>query len=53
MISGRWAARARTVLTAFVRLVLAPGRLLLFLADCLLPPRPWDAGAWTPRKHAH
>jgi hypothetical protein len=34
---------------AVVRAVIvAPVQVSLFLADCVLRPRPWDSAAWTP-----
>jgi hypothetical protein len=30
------------------RVLSAPLRLLLFIADCLLAPRPWDPGGFRP-----
>lgn len=37
-----------------VRAVLmAPVQISLFLADCVLRPRPWDAAAWAPHDRPH
>ena len=35
-------------LAVFRAIILAPAQVSLFLADCLLRPRPWDSAAWTP-----
>ena len=38
---------------ALVRaVILAPVQVSLFLADCVLRPRPWDSAAWTPNDGA-
>ena len=34
-------------------IIMVPAQASLFLADCLLRPRPWDAGAWTPHDRPH
>ena len=42
-----------TMITALREVLLAPVRVVGFLADCALRPRPWDARAWVPHQRAH